>query len=284
MSWTRYDSDAPRYDDPLLTVYSNLNGYVNAAADYKWFDDYDWADIHTDAERDLLAIEPQPDGEGALKLSRRHGLGADLSFKPPLEHDLGFDTGDLDETYHVPLEWDDEHGWAVADLSALRDGDTGDHEPTNGGQRGDDADTDDRWCSCGHGPTSERGIRIHAGRTHDDDEDWEILDHPPEDSGDSNDEEDLSDDLVDNLEADASGNIHDEHTVIDDGDGDAAVPDPESAVSNDTVSEVAQQVETLSELADLLDTSTGEARLLARKAGVLTDVRDDMERMGVGNP
>jgi hypothetical protein len=190
MGWTRYDSDAPRYDDPQLTVYSNLNGYVNAAADHQWLSEHDWVDIHTDSERDLVAIEPQSDEEGTLMLSRENGRGADVSFKPALQHDLALDPDDIEETHHVPLEWDDEHGWAVADLSALRDGETGDHEPTKGGRRGDDLDTGARWCPCGFESDSERGISIHQARTHDNADDYEILTEPPADDEDGEDQED----------------------------------------------------------------------------------------------
>ena len=56
----------------------------------------------------------------------------------------------------------------------------------------------------------------------------------------------------------------------------------EHDVSLETVRDCADAVETLGELADLLEVSYGEARLLAREAGVLAGIRDDIERMGVG--
>jgi len=52
--------------------------------------------------------------------------------------------------------------------------------------------------------------------------------------------------------------------------------------SPETVRDCAAAVETLGELADLLEISDGEARLRAREAGVLDGIRDDIKRMGVG--
>jgi hypothetical protein len=47
----------------------------------------------------------------------------------------------------------------------------------------DEGDDDEKYCGrCGHGPTSERGIKIHNGRTHDGDA--KIVDEPPEDVDD----------------------------------------------------------------------------------------------------
>jgi hypothetical protein len=53
-------------------------------------------------------------------------------------------------------------------------------------------------------------------------------------------------------------------------------------VSPETVRDCAAAVETLGELADLLEVNYGEARLLAREADVLNGIRDDIKRMGVG--
>lgn len=262
MSWQRYDPDAPRHGDPQLTLYRNLNGYLNAPADWQWFRDAAEVDVHVDPDRELIALEPQPEGEGYLTLARENDYGADVSFKPPLEHELGFDTEMLDGSLHVPLEWDDEHGWLVVDLSGLRDA----------GDADEQANEDDgtRWCGkCGDDFVSARGVEIHDGKADGHDGPADIREEPP--------------DLDDSDESESDPVEDSNPTVEDDVDDETEVPDPEDTHSPETVRDVAASVDTLSELADKLELSFGEARLQARQAGVLTEVRDDVNRMGVPN-
>lgn len=275
MGFQRFDPDAPRHDEPQLTIYGHLSGYVNAAADYQWFADYDAVIFHVDREATRLAIEPATAEEGDYSLSReRDTLGADLSTRYPLVNELGFDDDTLDDSVFVDLEWDDDRGWAVADLEPLLDdgSDGGTERSPNTG--GDTTDSDDgtKWCgACGKMLTSARGVSVHHGKADDGDHTGpaDIRDEPPEDD-EGDDQDGKSDPDID----------EDEPVVRDDADADAAVPDPEDSVSNETVRDCAEQVDTLSELGELLDVSNGEARLLARDAGVLREIDDDHPRMG----
>ena len=412
MPWETYDPDETTrsVDDPRLTIYTTLSGRINASADSRFYEGHESVQFHVDAERGLLAIEPAGD-DGDYQLSRGDGpgSGADLACKYALRDGLGIEEDDLDDTEFCVLEWDDEHGWAVADVSTLVDaaeetaesgtvetdtGDDGDSNPTEDGEdaevaeeSADDragADSDETGAEqAGEVPgpdvwaetyTSKPAVEQYVCDAFADDQheftvtevaedldisaSWtgrsfvqlvqssapivfrdvdgkgdsnmdttytlepttdlaealgidgdgrdEARDEDEGDDGDGNEDScwcgycgagpfQQGDDVEDHHDREshpgdpvvrgsdpADSDLTEEPAITDDGDGDAAVPDPEDAVSETRVREAATSVETLSELAAELDVSEGEARLQARDAGVIDEIRDDRPRMGVG--
>jgi hypothetical protein len=84
------------------------------------------------------------------------------------------DESDDVEELRAALGWKDEHDGDLEQLIERLDVDV---------DSSDEGDDDEKYCGrCGHGPTSERGIKIHNGRSHDGDA--KILDEPPEDVDD----------------------------------------------------------------------------------------------------
>jgi hypothetical protein len=117
-----YESQtAHRTDDPQLTIYTNLNGYINAAADRQYFEDYDDLDIGFVTDEYLLVLRPADDGRYALSREDEKGKGADIHVTSAIKHAWG-DPG-LEETQQVPIR--EAGGHIVADLSDLV-GDDGD--------------------------------------------------------------------------------------------------------------------------------------------------------------
>lgn len=385
MAFERYDADRPQVNQPKLTIYSNLNGYLNAAADHQWFEDYDEVLFFVDADAMQLAIQPCEEGDGDYQLSRDDGRGADIAIQYPLENGIGFDDDTLDETARVTLEWDDDREWAVADVSTLandvqsateQDSSASDDADDGSDESDDDGDTrkpspdgyasaeGDAWSGdYTSKPEVEAFVleRLKAGqreftagevtdvvnttaswtgraltqlvnsdapvttRIENDDQANEptIYRLEPTDAlldefdgeaetraigGTDADSSDASDDESDRYWCGycgqgpytTAGDVQDHHQLeshaadpvvresdpaegdLVDGAADAAVPEPDDAPSHETIRDCAASVETLSELADLLEVSRGEARLLARDASVLGNVRDDTPRMGVG--
>jgi len=362
MPWETYDPDETTrsVDDPRLTIYTTLSGRINAAADSRFYEGHESVRFHVDAERGLLAIDPAGD-DGDYQLSRGDGSGsgADLACKYALRDGLGIKEDDLDDTEFCDLEWDDEHGWAIADVSALVDaakgptesgsvetdtGDDGDSDSTEDSEGAEDAhDAADDWADA----DSDETATEQAGETPGPDVWAETYTSKPaveqyvcdafadgqheftvtevaegldisaswtgrsfvqlvqssapivfrdvDGKGDSNMDTtytlEPTTDLAEGLGIDGESETDaaevategEEVTITDDGDGDAAVPDPSDVVSEERVREVAASVETLSDLAAELDISVGEARLQVRDAGIIDEIRDDQRRMGVPN-
>jgi hypothetical protein len=231
--------------EPQLTIYSNLNGYINACADETWFAEYEAVDLGVVPDENLLVF--RGDDHGQFSLSRNaEKNGADVSITATLKrHWPGLE---LDETTYVDLV--ERGNLVVADLSPLLpvDDDQSSQDPsTVDADDANDAEGDAAaTCpDCGNEFKNEAGLNIHLGQT-----DCWLGDEPTE-SGESD---------------------HD----------DAAVPDPDDAPSLETVRDCAEQVDTLPELADLLDMTEGETRLLARQADVYGDLEEDVRPMGAG--
>jgi hypothetical protein len=113
------------------------------------------------------------------------------------------------------------------------------------------------WCGvCGAGPfeTTTRLAGHHNGSKHGGQ--TVVLDHEPTEA-----------ELVESDESDDHGGTE--------------VPDPEDVPSHETVRDCADGVDTVQELADLLDVDATEARFLARDADVYADLRDNPPRPGV---
>lgn len=283
MPWETYEPsyDNQAQDEPRLTIYKNRSGYLNGCADETWFDGHDTIVFHADPGRELLAIEPAG-SDGDYTISRGDdGFGGDVATQFVLRDSFGIEDDDITDTSYVDLEWNDERGWAVADVSELLDDESDPVEVETGNAVGDSSDKTEQANEgdgladiSGVGPTREGDLEEAGYETVDDvrranqEELADVVGRP----------------LAARIKADVGDTkVQGDATVVDDGDGDAAVPDVESAAPNGSVREAAEKVDTLSELADQLDTSNGEARLLARKAGVLTEVRDDIQRMGDGS-
>ena len=90
---------------------------------------------------------------------------------------------------------------------------------------------------------------------------------------------DSSDRAMDGTTSDADAS-EDEADEPDDHGG-TEVPDPEDVPSHETVRDCADGVDTVQELADLLEVEPGEARFLARDADVYRELQDQPPRPGV---
>jgi hypothetical protein len=229
-----------------LTVYSNLNGYVNAVADRRWFEGCDQFDLGVVPDEDLIVF--RSDDDGRYRFCREGSAGADVSITAALKRH--WPELSLEETARVPMR--QRGDLVVADLAPLLSGTEsvsagshteGDKSTDAAGEEEDDSTT---VCpDCGNEFKNEGGLNIHLGQT-----DCWLGDEPTEDAEPGHD--------------------------------DAAVPKPDDAPSLETVRDCAKQVDTLPELADLLDVTDGEARLLARQADVYDDLEEEVAPMGAG--
>lgn len=259
--WTSWAERSQSRGDPVLSVYPTLDAWLSAVADEQWFADADRVTVHIGPDEQRLALEPDDDGTHGIYREREHG--GDVSIKSVLRR-LGID--EPDESVRLPIEWDAERGWGVVELTPLRDrpddvadkivedvtaaaspdgnsggqSDTGDTTtgtigPADGAASDSDADAQYECDAdgCDYTTDSKRGLAIHRGRTHD-----------------QNDAEDGSE-----------------------SDAEAADPSPAAQAAGDC--------ETVQELADALDVSVGVARTRARKAGVYSDLQDQVDRPGV---
>lgn len=237
-----YDSFSPhRGSDPELSVYSNLNGYLNSPADQEWFADVDRVEVGTVADEQLLVFRPAEDGRYALSRENYDRFGADVHITPAIKDTWG--DPHLKETHYAPLH--EQGDLIVADLSEIVDADeTDETEPANGpagekvetepAESGDSEDSDgpedEVECEdCGDSFKNERGLKIHQGRY--------------DDCGDT-DEDDEVDGVAEVLQ------------VIDD-------------------------IETVQELATEIGETAGRARTLAKKAGCYGELQERPSRPGV---
>jgi hypothetical protein len=101
-----------------MTVYSTLDGYLNAPADKRWLNDYDHVAILLNRETNQIAFEPvDEETEETYALSRSDGdAGADVSTNLAFR-ELGIDEGDITETVELGLEEDD--GRVIVDTEPL---------------------------------------------------------------------------------------------------------------------------------------------------------------------
>jgi DNA-binding transcriptional ArsR family regulator len=331
MPWETYEPsyDNQSADEPRLTIYQNRSGYINRYADETWLDDHETIIFHADPGRGLLAIEPAG-SDGDYKISRKNeDPGGDIATQYVLRDSFDIDEDDIDETAYLDLTWNDERGWAVADVSGLipdeSDADATDDEDRTGEESEDETPSDagpEQGITSGPSPTSasdrdsdanESGKREFPDDLTESETDvLEALDqHGPLSGSDlqtvteqTNIYDRLSElrakglvesqtdpddgrrnlySLTDDPIAFGDADTQSSPTVVDDGEGGVAVPDLDEAPSAATVRDCAEQVETLSDLANLLDMGRGKARLLARDAGVIEEIRDDQPRMGVGD-
>ena len=256
-------------EPPMVSLYRDGSGRINAAADFQWFFEHDGFKRHVDLDQCLIGFEPV-DGDDVRTVSREHDYGGTIALQGALTM-LGHDPEELEETYQTELER--EGDMVIADIS-----DFVDHTETEltveAGEQievelpgGDDSDGEEQedsteiWCGvCGAGPfeTNTKLGGHHNGSRH---EGATVpLDHEP---------------TEDELLA-AGGDEPADH-------GEADVPDPDEVPTSTTVRDCAESVDTVQELGELLDVTTGKARFLARDADVYGDLRDDVAPMGVSD-
>lgn len=118
MNLRRINTDAHQSPAPLLSVYGDLGGHINAAADRRWFAGHEYVRFWGDADAGLLGLEPttDPNDGYVLALSRKgeNDYGGDISPKPILRDVFGLTPDDVTETTRIPLEWRDDHDPPVA--------------------------------------------------------------------------------------------------------------------------------------------------------------------------
>lgn len=252
-SWQRVSKGNQHSYDPRLTIYTHGQGYVNAAADRDLLDAPDCVHMLVDPETNRLALKPTDDDSGR-SITREGDHGGDIHVKSAL-HKLGIDVEAIDDTQFFELEYED--GLAVADLSAL----VADEDASDGGDDDDGSDAEETLhCGedgCEFTTTSKRGLNIHKARTHDTGE--KDADTTPK------------------------GSERASRRARDDGDeGDATDTDTDDdSPSLATVRDCSEEVETVQDLAHLLDVSPNKARALARDANVYRDLQDKPPRPGV---
>ncbi|MFW6434806.1 MAG: hypothetical protein ACOCY1_00350 [Halovenus sp.] len=107
-------------DEPMVAIYTDLDGRLNAAADRQWFGEFDQTDVGVDADKGLLVFDPGGDRQ-PITISREKEHGGDISIAARAKQIVD----ELDETIQVPLE---ERGeFIIADVGAVLD-DAGDVE------------------------------------------------------------------------------------------------------------------------------------------------------------
>ncbi|MBX0325766.1 hypothetical protein EGH21_22370 [Halomicroarcula sp. F13] len=106
-----------RRADPRLTVYQDGNGYLNATAIDRHFEDVDGVQVLIDQDAGRIAFRPADEVNNVDTYSLTHtDAGADIRLRTPLRT-LGVDLDAIEETRYFDLEPAD--GLVVADVSAL---------------------------------------------------------------------------------------------------------------------------------------------------------------------
>ncbi|GGO03693.1 hypothetical protein [Haloarcula pellucida] len=106
-----------RRADPRLTVYQDGNGYLNATAIDRHFEDVDGVQVLIDQDAGRVAFRAASEVNNVDTYSLTHtDAGADIRLRTPLRA-LGVDLDAIEETRYFDLEPVD--GLVVADVSAL---------------------------------------------------------------------------------------------------------------------------------------------------------------------
>jgi len=296
-----YESQtAHRSDDPQLTVYTNLNGYINAAADREWFADFDAMDIGFVVDEGLLVFRPDDDGRYSLSREANKGQGADVHVTSAIKHAWG-DPG-LKDTQKVPMR--EAGGHIVADLSELVFDDTADHRVQEAVQTAtaDPVDT----AGEDHEDTAAEESELPGGELSEYHTNAPLVEEYLVHAVRQGDRELASADIVEAVDGDLDGRavggalrqlktaddapVHVSKSEEQD-DGRAVwhvEPEVDLFDHNDDAADdvaatlqAADDVESVQALADALGVSTGQARARARDAGVYGDLQDRVQRPGV---
>jgi hypothetical protein len=299
-NWTIVSNDDPIHNDPRLTVYANGSGYINSAADRRFLDGSEQVRIRVDVEQQLVALESaDEDMPGTFSLSREEEFGGNIHLTKTLSR-FGIDVDDIEETHWFDLKALD--GMAVADLSEISV-----NKQQSEAESNHDAETETEDTIEESTEEISEEVNRPAATTLETDEERAVVDmlaaQGPLSGPAIKDEIDDAYETLGNLYErglvekwrdpqdgrrklyslieddcrDENGGVTKNRDAADD----AAVPDPDDSHSQQTVRDCAKQVDTVQELAGLLDVSEGEARFEARQADVYGDLDDDVQPMGV---
>lgn len=306
-------------DPPRLTVYASLDGRINAAAD-RALDHPEAVEIRLAGDGHRFALVPADEpGPSAWSLTRADDSdGGDVRLRSPLQA-LGVDSGEVEITQSIPLTVED--GVAIADWREREaldpqeggyDGEDDEYphdwptpEATVAEHDLDDKHRDVLVALDAHGGEVEQRTvtesvewsdstvslavtdLTHAGvvRKIDTGRGNVLLREGAEPTAATAAYLDGDDGGEDGTDASADDDTTTDSAATTDAraDADAAVPDPDDSPSLGTVRDCAAQVDTVQELAGLLDVSTDEARFEARRADVYGDLRDAVDRPGVSD-
>jgi hypothetical protein len=240
---------------PELTIYTDGTGRLNAGAD-RALDEPDAVQFLANINEQMVGIAAADSADqlDTFSVTRGDSAGGDVRPRKALER-IGIGIETIDETAKIPL--DQTGDMLVADCSDLLEDPAADTR-TDDSDRAMDGTTSDADASDDE-EGGEDGLDLYECRYND----------------------------CEFTSASEHGrNIH-EGQVHDDEDGEledhggTEIPDPEDVPSHETVRECADGVDTVQELADLLDVDVSEARFLARDADVYSDLRDNPPRPGV---
>ncbi|MCU4743434.1 hypothetical protein [Natronoglomus mannanivorans] len=138
---------------------------------------------------------------------------------------------------------------------------------------------DECWCGvCGHGPTTEQGIKIHHGRSHEGDP--QVLSEAPDtDALEDGQADDAPEDTGDDVQVDANDNDGDQITVdsVSDPGDDVGVELPGDVTPEDVDDLTSGGIE-LGELAHELGVHPNRARSIAHGLGFYARVREVINR------
>lgn len=123
MSWQTITPQSHlRSTEPKLHVYTNLNGRLNAAADKEWFEAHDAVQIKADPDGERLGLAPDGEYEElenyAIGRDGDDNRGGEVAIKTALKS-IGVTEDDVTEMQKLPLE--EEDGVIVADVSPILD-------------------------------------------------------------------------------------------------------------------------------------------------------------------
>lgn len=252
-NWTPVASNRTYRTDPCISVYRNLNGYLNRLADEMWFAEYDHVVVLIDEADNYLGFKPvdanRPD---AYQLSRGEDgeLGADVTVKPALKK-LGLEEECFPETQKLDLEETDD-GIVAVDVTPLLEeaGLEGADESDDIAEEGieDDGVEGFECDECEKTFSTETGRNIHYGQIHDDNTN-ELSEGIDEEMGieesDPDDEDDVPD--VEALVANGVGSVHE--------------LGEELGVTSDHARKIAMDQDVYSELTDTPDEEGGYGRV-----------------------
>lgn len=123
--WTPIQTAQSTRTKPRLTIYSNGNGYINAAADKEFFDTPEALRLFVDEDSNRIGFVPvedkTEDGAYSFTTDTDYDHGGDIRLIPALEV-LGVDINDLDDTRFFRIK--EHEGLPSADVSELLDSET----------------------------------------------------------------------------------------------------------------------------------------------------------------
>lgn len=114
-SFEQFTGKKKRFRDPHLTINDKGQGYINRAAEEKWFSDVDDVAYYVDEGNGLLALKPGEDDENSYRVVNE-GDGAVITLQALLKS-LSVHYEEFDSNHHFELEGGD--GFIIADISDI---------------------------------------------------------------------------------------------------------------------------------------------------------------------